>query len=371
MKKLSRRPLKVVACLFAPIALYLLGTVPAAAKLRTYFIAAEEVHWDYAPSYPDNSMSGQNFTDEQKVFVAGNGETRIGHIYKKARFIEYGDESFSSPVAREPYWEHLGILGPAIRAEVGDTLQLVFKNNTGRVLSLHPHGVLYAKDSEGTPYDDGTSDDAKGDDRVLPGGTYTYIWHVPKTAGPGPNDPDTIVWLYHSHVDEVAETNAGLIGPLLISKRGRLGDNGRPKGIDREFIVLFNVFDENASLYLEDNIREFAPSGNPDEEDFQESNLMHAMNGYLYGNLPGLTMKKGDKVRWYQIALGTEVDLHTPHWHGNTLLWNGNRVDVTELLPASMKVLEMRPNNPGTWMYHCHVNDHLTAGMMSAYTVEP
>ncbi|MGR9074439.1 MAG: multicopper oxidase domain-containing protein [Gammaproteobacteria bacterium] len=25
--------------------------------------------------------------------------------------------------------------------------------------------------------------------------------------------------------------------------------------------------------------------------------------------------------------------------------------------------------NPGVWMYHCHVNDHLTAGMMNTFTV--
>ncbi|MCC7136386.1 MAG: multicopper oxidase domain-containing protein, partial [Nitrosomonas sp.] len=24
----------------------------------------------------------------------------------------------------------------------------------------------------------------------------------------------------------------------------------------------------------------------------------------------------------------------------------------------------------GEWMYHCHVNDHISAGMMTMYTVE-
>ena len=67
--------------------------------------------------------------------------------------------------------------------------------------------------------------------------------------------------------------------------------------------------------------------------------------------------------------MGTEVDLHTPHWHANTLLWNGNRVDLVETLPASMKMLDMAPDNPGTWLYHCHVNDHIDAGMAALYTV--
>ncbi len=30
----------------------------------------------------------------------------------------------------------------------------------------------------------------------------------------------------------------------------------------------------------------------------------------------------------------------------------------------------MTPDNPGVWMYHCHVNDHLAAGMTALCTVE-
>ena len=67
--------------------------------------------------------------------------------------------------------------------------------------------------------------------------------------------------------------------------------------------------------------------------------------------------------------MGTEVDLHTPHWHGNTGIMEGHRADVIEIMPASMKVVDMTPDNPGVWMYHCHVNDHIAAGMMATYTV--
>ena len=96
---------------------------------------------------------------------------------------------------------------------------------------------------------------------------------------------------------------------------------------------------------------------------------MHSINGLVWGNNTGYTMTKGDRVRWYIVAMGTEVDLHTPHWHGVTLLHNGNRVDVTEILPAASKTLDLRADNPGIWMYHCHVNDHLLAGMMTKFTI--
>jgi manganese oxidase len=26
-------------------------------------------------------------------------------------------------------------------------------------------------------------------------------------------------------------------------------------------------------------------------------------------------MKIGEKIRWYVMNIGSEVDLHTPHWH--------------------------------------------------------
>jgi hypothetical protein len=36
-----------------------------------------------------------------------------------------------------------------------------------------------------------------------------------------------------------------------------------------------------------------------------------------------------------------------------------------------MKVLDMIPDNPGVWLYHCHVHDHIDAGMLARFTVEP
>jgi hephaestin len=47
----------------------------------------------------------------------------------------------------------------------------------------------------------------------------------------------------------------------------------------------------------------------------------------------------------------------------------GMRTDVAELLPASMKIADMVPDAAGTWLMHCHVNDHITAGMQARYAV--
>ena len=153
---------------------------PEAARAadRTHYIAAEEVEWDYAPAGYDQMM-GQAFTEDQTIFVE-NGNGQMGRIYRKVIYREYTDESFNALKPRRPEWEHLGLLGPVIHAEVGDTIRVVFHNNASRSNTVHPHGVFYDKANEGTPYADGTAGDDKLDDGVPPGGDYTYVWEVPR-----------------------------------------------------------------------------------------------------------------------------------------------------------------------------------------------
>lgn len=339
---------------------------------RDYFIAADEVVWDYAPSNM-NQITGAPFGEQENVFVQ-QGPDRIGHKYIKALYREYTDGTFRTRKAVPNAMRHLGFLGPLVRAVVGDTIVFHFKNNTSRPLSVHPHGVFYAKNAEGAPYNDGTSGGDKADDAVPPGATYNYRWDVRERSGPGPDDGSSVMWMYHSHTDEVTDTYSGLIGPMIITAAGKARSDGSPNDVDREFVTMFEVADENQSAYLEQNIQRFAgdpASVDPEDDGFIESNLMHSINGYVYGNLPGLTMRVGQRVRWYLMGMGTEVDLHTPHWHGNTVLSGGMRTDVVGLLPATMVTADMVPDDPGTWLYHCHVNDHILAGMLALYTVSP
>ena len=360
-------------------------TAPAAAasaalRTRTYYIAADPVVWDYAPS-GINRISGQPFTEAEALFATEDaGKTRIGARYKKALYREYTDASFRRLKDRAPEWEHLGTLGPLVRAQVGDTIEVVFLNNTDRAFSVHPHGVFYEKDSEGAPYDDDEAPTVTKGDAVPPGQTHTYRWPVPERAGPGPGDGSSILWMYHSHVDEAKDTNTGLIGPIIIVARGRAREDGRPNDVDREFVNLFTIYDENESWYLDDNVLAAGVNlENADPDEFEETNLKHTVNGFIYGNFPdvpsmpggqhAMTMKVGERVRWYLLGMGTEVDLHTPHWHGQSLLWMGMRTDVVELLPGSMRTVDMVPDNPGTWLYHCHVNDHINAGMLARFRV--
>ena len=335
---------------------------------RTYFVSADEVVWDYAPK-GRNEIKGRPFTEDENVFV-GRGPGRIGSRYLKCLYRGYTDATFKTAKQRPASEAYLGQLGPVIRAEVGDTIKVVFRNTCRFPTSMHPHGVRYDKASEGATYSDG-SNAAKIGGAVPTGGSVAYTWEAAERSGPGPMDGSSAMWMYHSHADEIGDVYAGLTGFLVITARGQARADGSPKDIDREVFSLYEVQDENASRLRDANIARFAGSPPPDveDDDFVESNLMHMINGYVYGNGPVVQLRKGQRVRWYLMGMGTEVDLHTPHWHGNTATVNGMRTDVVNLLPASMATADMQPDAAGTWLFHCHVGDHIAAGMQARYRV--
>ena len=43
---------------------------------------------------------------------------------------------------------------------------------------------------------------------------------------------------------------------------------------------------------------------------------------------------------------------------------------MIELLPGSMATADMLADNPGTWLLHCHVGDHMHAGMVAVYAIK-
>ena len=186
-------------------AVYSVGR-PVTGQVRTYYISADEVAAEAVPGAAD------------------------GTRYVKARYREYTDASFTRQKPRPAGWDHLAFLGPLIRADVGDTIRIVFRNRVGFPVNVHPDAVLSsAANSRArtslsvTPAPTFPGLGADGDDEaVAPGGTRTYRWPVPAQAGPGTDDHGSVLWLYHSHTGHPAGDDAGLIGPIIIYKRGAL-----------------------------------------------------------------------------------------------------------------------------------------------------
>nr|XP_020639957.1 hephaestin [Pogona vitticeps] len=330
-------------------------------RVRTIYLMAVEVEWDYAEDR-NWELERHNSSAEGsygQVFLSRENGL-LGSRYKKAVYREYTDGTFRTPKNRTQGEEHLGILGPFIWAEVGDILNVVFKNNATRSYSIHAHGVV---------------EKSNGDPKAAQAGEIVmYQWDIPERSGPGPNDSACVSWIYYSRVDPIKDTFSGLVGPLKVCRKGTLDAEGRRKGVGQEFALLFLVFDENQSWYLEENVGKYSNRSRREDEEFVESNKMHAINGKLYANLHGLTMYEGDWVNWYLLGLGQEIDVHTVHFHAETFLYRSGkdyRADVVDLFPGTFEMVEMLAGNPGTWLLHCHVADHIHAGMETLFTVLP
>lgn len=380
---MRRRRLAIAALIVIPATLIIGAALIADSGVtRVYYVAAEEIDWNYVPTGSD-VLTGNPPGDHLRV--RGIRDTILALTMTKAVYREYRDSTFSEQKPRPAEWQHLGLIGPVFRGEVGDTIVIVFKNHTRHPVSMHPHGVIYDKDSEGAPYSDGTT--AKHDDAVPPGETHRYIWPIPERAGPGPRQPNSIVWPYHSHTEEVKDVNAGLIGAMIITRRGWADSAGRPIDVDREFVTMFGAQIENSTNYFKENLArygvdtaavgEVGPSiasppvrGSVHFEFFGYASI----NGFMYANIPldDMTMDEGDRVRWYLFSSTSFDDFHTPTWHGHTVLINRRRTDIADLSgPLLMLTADMVADNPGTWQFHCHFGEHMEGGMTSRYRVRP
>jgi hypothetical protein len=80
--------------------------------IRSYFIQAEEVQWDYLPLHKDGVMEAP-LTDEQMVFFKPGPD---GTKFKKCLYVGYTDATFRTKTPREG--DYQGIIGPVIRAAV-------------------------------------------------------------------------------------------------------------------------------------------------------------------------------------------------------------------------------------------------------------
>ncbi|XP_055956020.1 hephaestin-like protein [Patella vulgata] len=350
---------------------------PFNAPVRRFAVAATEVNWDYATVQSD-FVSGIGLNDPRadgNIYIKHDNNF-IGTVYKKAVFKAYTDTSFSTPVTRGFDASHLGILGPVIQAEVGDFIEILFHNDASRPYSMYAHGLMTNKSNEGYFYSDGRP--ITGQHSVQPGQTVIYRWYVAARSGPGKGDPNCIPHLYYSAVDRTRDVASGLVGPMEICRKGTLDQNNRRRDVSREFHLLFKMFNENLSWYLDDNIQQHAKGRLGTEFDidalFEESNKKFSINGELYGNLKGLLMLQNETVVWYLYALGAKTGLNTVHFNGNTVVRQSQmnrRTDTVEVYPGMSEAVTMFAENPGSWMVNSDVDVHFTSGMMAPYKVFP
>uniref|UniRef100_A0A672Z3S4 Coagulation factor VIII-like n=1 Tax=Sphaeramia orbicularis TaxID=375764 RepID=A0A672Z3S4_9TELE len=264
-------------------------------RYRYYYIAAEEVIWDYGIRKPHQLIKPREMRRGMRKFLPQ---------YKKVVFRAYRDKDFRHPVTRGELQEHLGIMGPFIRAEINDLLTVIFKNKASRPFSFHLQGV----------YDRSQGAGIAQTYPVAPGEARTYNWRITIKQGPTDKQLDCKAGAYYSTVNKERDFHSGLIGPLVICKTGTLLTRlGTQPGVE-EFALLFNTFDETKSWYLEENLQQYcAPPCHVNPED----PWYHiTINGYVAETLPGLVVARHQQVRWHLLNVGSDGEYHAVHVHG-------------------------------------------------------
>ncbi|XP_031980102.1 coagulation factor VIII [Corvus moneduloides] len=325
-------------------------------EIRQYFIAAVEVMWEYGDQRPQHFLKA---TDPQR------SRRKHSWQYRKVVFREFLDDSFTQPVQRRELDEHLGILGPYIRAEVEDVIMVTFKNLASRPFSFHSTLTAY-EEIQGTMPQGGA---------VPPGGHRKYSWKVLPQMAPTTQEFDCKAWAYFSNVDLEKDLHSGLIGPLIICNHGVLSYISRRQLAVQEFSLLFTIFDETKSWYFPENVKRNCRLPcriQQDNPDFKRNHSFHAINGYVSDTLPGLVMAQQQRVRWHLLNMGSTEDIHSVHFHGqlfNVRTSQEYRMGVYNLYPGVFGTVEMWPSHAGIWRVECKVGEHQQAGMSALFLV--
>lgn len=307
---------------------------PRGGKLREYWFQADSFFHNIMPSGVDG-MTGNTFLPNQTSFWA------VGY-----RAFTPG---WGKPLpGDDDIGPNTGIPGPVIRAAVGDTVHVHFRNNDTYYKQAHtiaPHAFKYT-----LAHDGGWAwmlQDRPGTN-IEAGQDYTYEWTaIPRSVG---------TWPYHDHSKHfdpgrgsvVMEAGAelGLFGLIAIT------DQNTPT-VDKEIVSIWHSFYQGDIPGL--------------SQDY------HCINGYAYlGNTPTPHVKVGERVRWRFLALGN--DFHTFHIHGHTWTFGGQFTDCVVVGPGVGHSFEyVEDAAPGLWYYHCHVTIHVMGpgmgGMIGVYSV--
>lgn len=377
------------------------GTLPAflppdfnfSGNIRRYYLAAEEIEWDYAPSGWDNSL-GVPFNMSPRAYQAGyTTSSSLGQKWTKAVYKGYTDSSFTT-LTEQPSW--MGLNGPIMRAEVGDMIEIFFVNKmTSNYGALHSMGLGYNKANEGSVYPTvltSMENTVGAGDAVPPGGCFTYKWIVPASSAPL-SGSNAALRAYHNYVNLEADLNAGLQGPFIVYASGQMNAT---MAANREFVFLLDIFDETKSFLASTNAAKAGIATNtssiisdlmsmqmgnyttwyPQVANMPSTSLTsaqapawHTINGYVFNNVR-FDMCSTDAVIWYVYAFGSAS--HVFHLHGNNFRLEGQGTWQAShaLNDGNMAALTMNAGAPGLWNAICHVSNHFEKGMVAEYNVQ-
>jgi hypothetical protein len=225
--------------------------------------------------------------------------------------------------------------GSTIQVIQGDRVRLTVDNHLPEPFSMHWHGFEIPHSMDGGP---GISQDP-----IKPGGRFVYEFTLHQEG----------TYFYHSHM--AMQEMIGMLGAFIMHPK-----NAYTPRVDKDFLYMLQ---EYAVL----------PNNTVPNTMNMEFNWL-VLNGKAGPAVTPMVVRLGDRVRIRMVNLG--MDHHPMHLHGHTFYvtgTEGGRIPETAWVPgntvlvgvAQARDVEFLANNPGDWMFHCHLPHHMMNQMSS------
>jgi hypothetical protein len=293
-----------------------------------------ELPW--AAAERDQLLPGEEEKDYTPVVVP-NGHKAESKVIDGVRVFHLT----AAPVTQEiapgltvDTWGYNGsVPGPVLELTEGEKVRIYVTSHLPAKTSVHWHGLLLPCGMDGVS---GLTQPA-----IKPGETFVYEFYF----------PDAGTFMYHPHFDSMTQEGLGLTGMIVVHER--LPEKERP---DRDFSIMLHEWSVEVD------------TRRPNVNEMTDFNVL-TMNGKVMPATEPLVAALGDKV-WIRYGNLSAMDHHPIHLHGYAFKvigsdggWVEDRSsllpETTVLVPVgSAKVIEFVADNPGDWLFHCHMTHH-------------
>jgi len=229
------------------------------------------------------------------------------------------------------------IPGPVMRANVGDKVRIILKNELAESTALHLHGMRIPNSMDGVPPYTQKS--------ILPGASFTYEFTALEPA----------VGMYHSHHNASVQVPNGLAGAFIIgdwktaamkAAGNRVKDaNGKA---EQEVVMVLN---DAGTIGLALNGKSF-PATTPYVMKVGESMVVHYYNEGLMSHPMHMHQPSG-----LVVAIDGNI-LESPYFADTIPIDPGQRITVVYTML-----------DPGVWAWHCHILSHVETSTGMKYMV--
>ncbi len=233
-------------------------------------------------------------------------------------------------------WGYNGTVpGPMIELAEGDRARIYVSNHLPAPTSVHWHGLRLPAGMDGVS---GITQPP-----IKPGETFKYEF-IFQNSG---------TFMYHPHFDSMTQEGMGMTGMIIVHER----QPDKEKRPDRDFGIMLHEWKIEAG------------TDRPNPNEMTDFNVL-TMNGKAMPSTEPLVAALGDKV-WIRYGNLSAMDHHPIHLHGYAFKVIGTdggwAEDKSRLLPqttvlvqvGSAKVIEFIADNPGDWLFHCHMTHHV------------